>query len=228
MKITKHLLIFFLLLNWTSAKAQTLQIGLYTGVNHYFNYPLFFLGGATASTPITVWDNEIFARFEYKRIAVETAYGPFFRKDLFGNGEATDYSTSTEYRYHLKDDFKNWQWQLLLQYRVRSFFSNKLKCYAGLSYNAIYEKATRSGTLTNVSNSSDVQSFGVFQATLCPYLGADIMAEYKLSKHIQLYAKFDFKVESNGPALYESGQPFFYSALPTASASVLIGASYSL
>lgn len=221
----KLVCVVLLIFSYSFTKAQTLQVGIYTGESHFFNYPLFFLGGTTSSVPVTVWDNEVFARFEYKRISVETAYGPFFRKNLFGDGETHDSPSSTVYDYHLKDEFNNWQWQMLIQYEIHSFFSNKLKCFAGLSFTAIYEKATRNVTLTNVSDSSDVQKVGVSLSTLCPYWGADIMAEYKLSKHIQLSANLDFRVESDN-LLYHSGEPFFYSALPTAATSVLIGISY--
>lgn len=214
-------LLFFIALSiLTSAHAQLLHLGYYSGTNFYHD------------APVRSWDNDLFARYEsWSGPAIECSVGLIKNanhlSDIYDGSEST---ANYNYNWHLKNALV--QFQVLNQYHVFASSYERLRCYAGFSATFFYNSYHESYTQVNNTNPADVQYNTSSGRSLTGYIGGGVRTEYDISKHIMI----DLLANINlwGRSLYATslGTPYYvsiYSIAPgPAFLSCRIGVNYNI
>lgn len=217
------LILFYSTFFFCTANAQTFEVGIYAGKSHFIHTSAKSLAVTT-----TTWDNEPFVRFEYKRFSIETAIGQFPRNyTIIGNASSGE-PDFKEYHYTETVDVKDFQWNILLQYRFCQSKSKRFKYYAGISWTTFTENVNmgleyfylRDSTITFHDHSKIVDRFG--------YLGANLRATYSY-KRFRISALAQIKNSQIGDLqISYEGLPLFFPKIPDLYYTFQIGISYAI
>ena len=230
MRIRIAILVVIYLLFSELICAQSIQLGIYSGISHFNDQSIFY--PQTFTNKLTLANNNIYVRWEPKsKFSFEASIGYYKARTTYwsktGVAEDTNY-TLYGYAEAGKDVVADYEFNFLTQYLLYNSRSKRFSCFVGGSLTIISEHVNQVGNVIVNGDSTRPYNFNYTGRAINLNVGVNARAAYSINKHLVLSALIGFKAQENVSPIYSKMNTWtiFYTPVPNTYTYYQLGLGY--